>query len=69
MKTLKGTVRKRDVEGGVWVLEAGRETFQLKDGPPDLYQEGIRVSLQGEVRKDVFGIGMSGPVFEVKKVL
>jgi hypothetical protein len=26
-------------------------------------------SLEGEVRKDVFGIGMSGPVFEVKKVL
>lgn len=68
MKKLKGTVKKSNLEGGIWVLESGKEVFQLKDGPPDLYQEGQKVTLEGNIRKDMMGIGMTGPVLEVKKV-
>ena len=68
-KKLKGTVKHRQVEGGVWVIETDKkELFQLKDGPPDLYQDGMKVTVEGKVRKDLMGFGMSGPIFEVKKV-
>ncbi len=68
-KSLKGTVKKREVEGGVWVLETeDKKIYQLKDGPADLYQDGVKVTLEGKVRKDLMGFGMSGPIFEVKKV-
>lgn len=70
MKKIQGTVKKKDVEGGVWVLETDRkEVFQLKGGPPDLYQNNFKVKIEGNVRKDMMSIGMSGPIFEVKKVL
>lgn len=70
MKQIKGTVKKKDLEGGIWVLEAkGGETFQLKGGPVDLYQNGVKVSLKGNIKKDILGIGMAGPIFEVKEVL
>ena len=70
MKQLKGTVRKKDIEGGVWVLEEKNgNVFQLKGGPVDLYQNGMKVTIKGKVQKDILGIGMMGPVFEVKQMM
>jgi len=67
---LKGTVVKRDLEGETWVLETKKgETYQLKGGPVDLYQNGLNVNLRGNVKKDLMGFGMTGPIFEVQKML
>lgn len=68
LKKLKGTVKKSDLEGGVWILESGGKKYQLKDGPPDLYKDGKSVTVKGNVRKDILGIGMVGPIFEVHQM-
>ncbi|MCD4782768.1 MAG: hypothetical protein K8T10_02940 [Candidatus Eremiobacteraeota bacterium] len=69
MKQIKGTVRKSEIEGGIWVLETKKgDVYQLKDGPVDLYQNGKHVNIRGKVRKDILGIGMVGPIFEVHEV-
>lgn len=63
-------MKKSDLEGGVWILETKNgEKYQLKDGPVDLYQNGIKAAIRGKVKKDILGIGMIGPVFEVKDVI
>ncbi|MCE1245133.1 MAG: hypothetical protein LWY06_00645 [Firmicutes bacterium] len=66
MKSFKGTVKKSDLEGGVWILDTGKgDIFQLKGGPVDLYENGKKVTIRGNIRKDILGIGMIGPVLEV----
>lgn len=70
MKTLKGTVKKREVEGGVWVLETqDKKMYELKGGPVDIYRHGNKVTIKGDVRKNIMSLAMSGPVFEVKEVV
>jgi len=67
MAKLKGTIRKNDLEGGFWELVADDgEHYQLKGGGDGLCVEGQRVEVEGKVDKDAFGIGMSGPTFDVK---
>ncbi len=68
MKTIKGTVKKSDLEGGIWILETPKGIYQLKGGPMNLYKEGQKVTLRGKVRRDILGIGMVGPVFEVHEM-
>jgi hypothetical protein len=69
LKSLKGTVKKSDLEGEIWVFDAGREgVYQLKGGPVDLYQNGMKTTIRGNIKKDILGIGMVGPVFEVKEM-
>ncbi|MDC0707322.1 DUF5818 domain-containing protein [Stigmatella sp. ncwal1] len=64
--TLTGRVVYRDIEGGVWVLEAedGR-TYQLAGGDRKIKKDGQRIEVEGHVDNDVMTIGMSGPVFNV----
>jgi hypothetical protein len=66
MASYRGTVRKNDVEGGVWELEAddGRR-YQLRGGDGGLKVEGQRVVVKGKVADDAMGIGMTGPVLKV----
>ncbi|ATB34232.1 DUF5818 domain-containing protein [Melittangium boletus] len=63
---LTGRVVYRDLEGGVWVLEAddGR-TYQLEGGDRKIKKDGQRVEVEGEVARDVMTIAMVGPVFNV----
>jgi hypothetical protein len=68
MKTIQGTVRYEDIEGGVWIIDTGEEVYQLKDGPEELYQDGKNVKLQGQVRDDMMSFGMMGPIFEVESL-
>jgi hypothetical protein len=42
------------------------ETYELKDAPSGLKQAGLKVSVKGEVRKDVMTFAMIGPVLEVQ---
>jgi hypothetical protein len=66
MGKFTGTVRKNDLEGGIWELVADDgEHYQLRGGPDALRQDGQRVEVQGKVAKDAMGIGMTGPIIDV----
>ena len=66
MPTLKGTIRKNDLEGGFWELVADDgEHYQLRGAKGDL-ADGQRVEVEGKVDKGGFGIGMAGPYLDVK---
>ena len=65
--TVKGQVERKGLGPGVWALvgEDG-ETYELKDAPSGLKQAGLKVSVTGEIRKDVMTFAMIGPVLEVQ---
>ena len=52
---------------GVWALvtEDGT-TYELKDYPAELEQEGIEVEVEGKIRDDVMTMAMIGKVLEVE---
>ena len=65
---LKGTIRRNDLEGGHWVLEAdGGERYQLA-GSLEACKDGQKVEVEGKVDKDAMGIGMTGPHFTVQSI-
>lgn len=67
MAKYSGTVKKNDLEGGFWELHADDgESYQLRGGDPKLFVEGKRVEIEGKVDDDAFGIGMTGPILDVK---
>ena len=67
MATIKGTIRRNDLEGGFWELVAeDGERYQLEAPEKGLCQEGLAVEVEGTVQKDAFGIGMTGPYLQVK---
>lgn len=65
--TVKGQVERKGLGPGTWALvgEDG-ETYELKDAPSQLKQAGLKVSVTGEIRKDVMTFAMIGPVLEVQ---
>jgi len=66
MATYRGTVKKNDVEGGIWELHADDgERYQLRGGTDGLRKEGQSVTVEGAVDKAGFGIGMTGPILDV----
>jgi hypothetical protein len=65
---LKGTIRRNDLEGGHWVLEAdGGDRYQL-GGSLDGAKDGLKAEVEGKVDKDAMGIGMTGPHFTVQSI-
>ena len=65
---LKGTIKKNALEGGHWTIETDKgETYQLQ-GKLDGAKDGMKAEVEGKVNKDVMGIGMTGPHFEVQKL-
>ena len=65
-KKLRGTVRKNDLEGGIWELVADDgERYQLRGGDAGLRVDGQAVSVEGKIAKDAMGIGMTGPFLDV----
>ncbi|MBI2263912.1 MAG: hypothetical protein HYU64_01865 [Armatimonadetes bacterium] len=67
MNRIKGKVRYQDIEGGIWLLEGEDGVqYQLHGGDRSLYQDGRKVTVQGQVAQDMMGIGMAGPLLEVK---
>ena len=67
MSHFKGTVKKNELEGGIWelVTDDGKR-YQLKGGDDALRTEGAKVTVEGKIDKGAFGIGMTGPTLEVK---
>lgn len=65
---LKGTIRRNDLEGGVWTLETEKgDTYQLT-GSLDGAKDGMRAEVEGKVDKDAMGFAMVGPQFAVQKL-
>ena len=67
MATFKGTVKKSDLEGGIWQLHAdGGVVYQLQGGDAGLRKAGQKVEIDGKIDKQAMGIGMTGPTLVVK---
>jgi len=65
---LKGTIRRSDLEGGLWLFEAdGGDKYQLI-GELDAARDGMRAEVEGKVDKTAVGFGMVGPQFSVHKL-
>lgn len=62
-----GTIRRSDVEGGLWILEAGTEKYQLS-GELDAAKDGMRAEVDGSVDRNSMGFGMGGTPFTVKSI-
>ncbi len=64
---ITGTVTFRDVETGVWTLEADDgKTYLLAGGDRQLKKDGARLEAEGDVDVDSHTLAMVGPRFVVK---
>jgi hypothetical protein len=62
MAKFTGTIRKSDLEGGVYQLVAeDGEIYELEGGDPLLKREGARVEIDGSVDKGAMSFTMTGP--------
>ncbi len=67
MAKLKGKVKRSDLEGGFWTLEAeDGTTYKLEGGAADLLRAGVRAEIDGNVEQQM-GIGFGAPTLTVKK--
>lgn len=65
---IKGTIRRSDLEGGHWLLEAeGGERYQLSGATGEL-KDGAAVEVEGKIDRNAMGIGMTGPRLSVQKI-
>ena len=63
---LTGTIQKRDLEGGVFVLATDDgKIYSLTGGDRGLKKPGARVEVEGQVDSNAVGISMVGPIFRV----
>jgi hypothetical protein len=67
MAKYRGTIRKSDLEGGHWQLEADDgTTYVLEGAPVGVTHDGAKVELDGQVDDDAMGFAMTGPTLKVK---
>jgi glutamine cyclotransferase len=66
---VEGTVRRREVEGGVWVVEdrAG-ESVEPLNLPADFRTEGLEVEMEVRPRDDMASMGMAGRLVEIVRI-
>ena len=63
---VKGAIEKKDFGFGVWALVTDDgTTYELKDYPTELEQEGIKVEVEGQIREDMMTMAAIGKVLEV----
>jgi hypothetical protein len=68
MSKIVGTVKRSDLEGGLWILETDDgERYQLGGRLAGL-ADGMKATIEGKVERDMMGIGMAGATFTVEKV-
>ena len=65
---LTGTIRKSDLEGGLWILEADDGSRYQLQGSVGSLRDGAKASITGKVERSMMGIGMTGPIVSVTKV-
>ena len=69
MAKFTGTIRKSDLEGGVYQLVAeDGEIYEIEGVDPLLRREGSRVEIDGSVDKQAMSFTMTGPRLKVKTV-
>ena len=67
MSKYRGTIRRNDLEGGHWQLEADDgTTYVLEGAPAALSQDGTKVEIDGALDEDAMGFAMTGPTLKVK---
>ena len=67
MTTMKGTIRFRDLETGIWLLEAeDGKLYVLAGGDRKLKKNGARISVEGDVDAESPNLAMAGARFVVK---
>ncbi|HVV50940.1 MAG TPA: hypothetical protein VHO06_14835 [Polyangia bacterium] len=67
MSKFRGTVRRSDLEGGHWQLEADDgTTYVLEGATRGIEQEGAKVEIDGAVDREAMGFAMTGPTLRVK---
>ncbi len=65
---LTGAIAFRDIEFGVWVLQADDgKTYELAGGDRGLKKDGRRVELEGRVEQGSASAAMVGPIFHVER--
>lgn len=68
MATLTGTVRFKDLETGLWLLEAeDGQLYVLAGGDRKLKKNGARIEAEGEVDDASPNLAMAGPRFVVTR--
>jgi hypothetical protein len=66
MAKYRGTIRRSDLEGGHWQLEAENgTTYVLEGATAAVEKDGAKVEIDGAV-DDVMGFAMTGPTLKVK---
>ncbi len=65
--SIRGTVRKLGLEGGLWALvtDDGKQ-YELLDAPDDLKQDGLIAVVEGSVPGADVSIGMVGESLTVR---
>lgn len=67
MAKFRGTVRRNDLEGGHWQLEADDGTAYVLEGSTQgIAEDGAKVEIEGAVDKNAMGFAMTGPILKVK---
>lgn len=63
---LIGKVEFRDLEGGLWVLQADDgKTYLLAGGDRKIKKSGARIEAEGDVDEETLHFAMVGPRFVV----
>jgi len=64
---LSGTVKFKDLETGVWLLEGDDgKTYLLAGGDRKIKKSGARIEAEGDVDAESATLAMVGPRFVVK---
>jgi len=67
MAKYRGTIKRSDLEGGHWQLEAENgDTYVLEGAPADVTKDGAKVEIDGKVDGGAMGFAMTGPILKVK---
>lgn len=69
MAKIRGTIRRSDLEGGVYQLVADDgTTYEVEGSDPALSQDGTRVEVDGAVDRGAMSFTMTGPRLKVSSV-
>ena len=63
-----GTVEFIDIEGGCWVINTSKTTFEPINLSDEFRVDGLRVAFEWDRRRDLGSFCMVGIVIELKKI-
>lgn len=69
IQTFNGEIRKREIEGGIYLIVTDDgDRYQPVNLPEKYKSDGLEVEVTGQVRRDMASIGMAGTLFEIKAI-